>query len=104
VARFLARCLPPCLPAKTKGLAVASQALDFIGGAKRDRTVDLYNAIVALQPSFSPSRRKLSNCGAFTGASISNRQVDRARDGPERFPRPQHRLYQIVIANRSGCH
>ena len=39
---------PRCVPFKTKGSAVASQALDFMGGAKRDRTVDLYNAIVVL--------------------------------------------------------
>jgi hypothetical protein len=31
-----------------KGPTVSGQALDFIGGAKRDRTADLYNAIVAV--------------------------------------------------------
>ena len=53
--RAIAKRRRSCPPAKTKGLAVASQALDFIGGAKRDRTVDLYNAIVALsQLSYGP--------------------------------------------------
>jgi hypothetical protein len=34
--------------------------LDFIGGAERDRTVDLLNAIQALsQLSYSPTREKL---------------------------------------------
>ena len=43
------------LPTKTKGLAVTGQALVLIGGAKRDRTADLYNAIVALsQLSYGP--------------------------------------------------
>ena len=47
--------LPPCFPPRTKGSAVSGQALDFVGGAKRDRTVDLYNAIVALsQLSYGP--------------------------------------------------
>jgi hypothetical protein len=33
-----------------------------IGGARRDRTVDLYNAIVALsQLSYSPARRVILN-------------------------------------------
>ena len=31
--------------AKSKGLTVAGQALDLVGGAKGDRTPDLYNAI-----------------------------------------------------------
>src|SRR5438876_9471613 len=40
---------------RQKGLAAASQALPFIGGANRDRTGDLYNAIVALsQLSYGP--------------------------------------------------
>ena len=47
--------LPPCFPSKNKGSAISGQPLDFIGGAKRDRTVDLYNAIVALsQLSYGP--------------------------------------------------
>ena len=47
--------LPPCFPGKNKGSAISGQPLDFIGGAKRDRTVDLYNAIVALsQLSYGP--------------------------------------------------
>ncbi|MDI1286978.1 MAG: hypothetical protein PSV46_21520, partial [Reyranella sp.] len=33
---------------KSKGPTIAGWALDLVGGAKRDRTVDLYNAIVAL--------------------------------------------------------
>ena len=47
--------LPPCFPSKKRGSAISGQPLDFIGGAKRDRTVDLYNAIVALsQLSYGP--------------------------------------------------
>ena len=43
---------------KTKGSAINSQPRDFNGGAKRDRTADLYNAIVALsQLSYGPKFR-----------------------------------------------
>src|SRR6266851_5106342 len=53
-AKSLRSC-PRCVPAKTKGSAISGQPLDFIGGAKRDRPVDLYNAIVALsQLSYGP--------------------------------------------------
>ena len=38
--------LPPCFPGKNKRSALSGQPHDLIGGAKRDRTVDLYNAIV----------------------------------------------------------
>ena len=45
----------PRLAEKPKGPVVADRALDLVGGAKRDRTVDLYNAIVALsQLSYGP--------------------------------------------------
>jgi hypothetical protein len=44
----ICRSCPRCVPTKKKGPALSGQPLDFIGGAKRDRTVDLYNAIVAL--------------------------------------------------------
>ena len=47
--------LPPCFPPRKKGSAISGQPLVFVGGAKRDRTVDLYNAIVALsQLSYGP--------------------------------------------------
>jgi hypothetical protein len=40
---------------KAKGPAVIRRALDLFGGAKGDRTPDLYNAIVALsQLSYGP--------------------------------------------------
>ena len=43
------------LSEKTKGLVIADEALVLFGGAKRDRTADLYNAIVALsQLSYGP--------------------------------------------------
>src|SRR5260370_24831635 len=65
-ARWRRSC-PRCVRAKTKGLAVASQALDLSGGAKRDRTVDLYNAIVALSqlsygPETSGTARRYNSC------------------------------------------
>jgi hypothetical protein len=54
-------------------LAVASQALDFIGGAKRDRTVDLYNAIVVdarlLYIQGRDVSRRMSIGGAFVALS-----------------------------------
>src|SRR5260370_30586346 len=67
-ARWRRSC-PRCVRAKTKGLAVASQALDLSGGAKRDRTVDLYNAIVALSqlsygPETSGTARRYNSCPA----------------------------------------
>ncbi len=46
---------PSLWPENQKALAVSSEGLDRFGGAKRDRTVDLYNAIVALsQLSYGP--------------------------------------------------
>ena len=53
-------------PENRKGLAGVGQALGVVGGANRDRTGDLYNAIVALsQLSYGPAdgrwpRRPLS--------------------------------------------
>ena len=38
--------LPSFPQQKLRGRSPSGQPLDFIGGAKRDRTVDLYNAIV----------------------------------------------------------
>ena len=47
--------LPPCFPTNQKGPAISRQPLVLIGGANRDRTGDLYNAIVALsQLSYGP--------------------------------------------------
>jgi hypothetical protein len=40
------RTVPLWFPIVHKGLAVSSQAIVYIGGANRDRTGDLYNAIV----------------------------------------------------------
>ena len=52
----LALAVTQWLPRMTKGFAVSSEALGFIGGANRDRTGDLYNAIVALsQLSYGPA-------------------------------------------------
>ena len=51
-----ARAVLTCLPERNKGLAAVSQALGETGGAGRDRTDDLYNAIVALsQLSYGPT-------------------------------------------------
>ncbi len=45
----------PVLPSAEQGPGVRPEKPLFIGGAKRDRTVDLYNAIVALsQLSYGP--------------------------------------------------
>ena len=47
--------LPPCFPINRKGLTISRQPLVLTGGANRDRTGDLYNAIVALsQLSYGP--------------------------------------------------
>jgi hypothetical protein len=55
---FVSRPASPTLPRKMKGLADEDQALHFVGGANRDRTGDLYNAIVALsQLSYGPKPR-----------------------------------------------
>src|SRR5216684_9225982 len=50
-------------PAQQKGPAVSSQALGVIGGANRDRTGDLYNAIVRDRVSleFALLRRDAKN-------------------------------------------
>ena len=61
-----------CLPGKLKGLADFGQALGETGGAGRDRTDDLYNAIVALSqlsygpPSVMPSAEMPSRLDNWT--------------------------------------
>src|ERR1051325_643186 len=45
IKRIPSSLLPPCFRQKTKGLADVSQPPVLIGGANRDRTGDLYNAI-----------------------------------------------------------
>ena len=56
--------LPPCFPRKPKGFAGSDEALDFVGGANRDRTGDLYNAIVALsQLSYGPMKQRPRGAG-----------------------------------------
>ena len=61
--------------AKSKGPAVAGQALDLVGGAKGDRTPDLYNAIVALsQLSYGPEVLGKRARGISPGLPAGNRR------------------------------
>ena len=84
------------MPAKTKGSAVTSQALVPIGGAKRDRTADLYNAIVALsQLSYGPKlcsgappvEKELEPVGADEiDAEVETEEAEAAEEEEEAVP------------------
>jgi hypothetical protein len=68
---------------------VNRKSLDFIGGAERDRTVDLLNAIQALsQLSYSPTLgRQFSKANALVGVNRGScrvaRRVGAGQDGAE---------------------
>jgi hypothetical protein len=56
-SRSMVVLLSAIVPETSKGLTGGGQALRVIGGASRDRTGDLYNAIVALsQLSYDPGK------------------------------------------------
>src|SRR5215468_10983452 len=101
-----------------KGLALPGQALHLIGGANRDRTGDLYNAIVALsQLSYGPrierggeirnieARRQAENSQLYAGFSVSAPPPRRFRSlrlplPPRRPPHLRFRFRRRARPNR----